>query len=323
MSNNKIFIAGHKGMVGSAIYKELSKNHDNELITACRDELDLTNQQAVLDFLKLNSPDIIYIAAAKVGGVHANNTFPADFIYQNISIASNLISGAFQSRIKKILYLGSSCIYPVNAQQPMKEQSLLNGHFEPTNEPYAVAKVAGIKMCESYNRQFNNIDYRSIIPASLYGPGDNYHSENSHVIPAMIKRFHEAKLNGLNHVSIWGSGKPRREFLHVTDLANAAVSLMNISKEDYIKLTEPMISHFNIGSGSDISIKELAEIIAKTVGFEGEISCDTSKPDGVYQKLLDSSKINSIGWKPSIGLYEGLSLAYSDYLNNLKTLRMR
>jgi len=326
MKKNKIFIAGHNGMVGSALFRRLAENISNEIIFSNKLDLNLCDQPKVYNFLQDIKPDEVYIAAAKVGGVHANNTLPADFIFQNLSIACNLIHGSYLAGTKKILYLGSSCIYPTNVTQPMKESSLLGGYLEPTNEPYAIAKIAGIKLCESYNRQYgknNMVDFRSVIPASLFGPGDNYHSENSHVIPAMIKRFHEAKLNNLKNVTIWGTGLPRREFLYVDDMADAAINIMNLDPKEYSKLTSSMISHINIGSGSDISIGELAKMIARTVGYNGELVYDKQKPDGVYQKLLDSSKISSIGWKPSIELDQGLSMAYNDFLNNRTSLRMK
>ena len=326
MKKNKIFIAGHNGMVGSAIFRRLAENISNEIIFSNKLDLDLCDQSKVYNFLKEIKPDEVYIAAAKVGGVHANNTLPADFIFQNLSIACNLIHGSYLAGTKKILYLGSSCIYPTNVSQPMKESSLLGGYLEPTNEPYAIAKIAGIKLCESYNRQHgknNMVDFRSVIPASLFGPGDNYHSENSHVIPAMIKRFHEAKLNNLKNVTIWGTGLPRREFLYVDDMADAAINIMNLDLKEYSKLTSSMVSHINIGNGSDISIGELAKMIARTVGYNGELVYDEKKPDGVYQKLLDSSKISSIGWKPSIGLDQGLLMAYNDFLKNRSSLRMK
>ena len=315
MPNLRIFIAGHKGMVGSALVRLLEKK-DVELITRKRNELDLLNQQDVQSFFKNQKIEQVYLAAAKVGGIHANNTYPADFIYENLMIQANVIHSAFLSGVKKLLFLGSSCIYPKNANQPIKEEELLSGKLEPTNEPYAIAKIAGIKMCESYNRQFgksHGIDYRSLMPTNLYGPGDNYHPENSHVIPGLIYRFHEAKINNLPKVTVWGSGIPEREFLYVDDMARASVHIMNIDKETYDKHTSSICSHINTGSGKDISIKELAETIKEVVNFNGEIDFDPSKPDGNPRKLLDSKKIKNIGFKPEISLKEGLIKTYKAY----------
>ena len=316
MKHPKIFIAGHNGMVGSSIVRFL-KNQDVELITKKKIELDLLNQQAVQNFFKSQKIDQVYLAAAKVGGIHANNTYPADFIYENLMIEMNVIHNAFLSGVKKLLFLGSSCIYPKNTTQPIKEEELLNGKLEPTNEPYAVAKIAGIKICESYNRQFaksHSIDYRSLMPTNLYGPGDNYHPVNSHVIPGLLYRFHEAKINNLPKVTIWGTGKPKREFLFVDDMARASIHLMNIDKETYDKHTLSMCSHINVGSGKDLTIKELAEIIKEVVGFKGEIQFDSSKPDGNPRKFLDSEKIKKIGFKPETSLKEGLIKTYQDYI---------
>tara|TARA_B100000767_G_scaffold274481_1_gene307581 strand:+ start:2295 stop:3251 length:957 start_codon:yes stop_codon:yes gene_type:complete len=316
MKHPKIFIAGHNGMVGSAIVRFL-KNQDVELITKKKIELDLLNQQAVQNFFKSQKIDQVYLAAAKVGGIHANNTYPADFIYENLMIEMNVIHNAFLSGVKKLLFLGSSCIYPKNTTQPIKEEELLNGKLEPTNEPYAVAKIAGIKICESYNRQFaksHSIDYRSLMPTNLYGPGDNYHPVNSHVIPGLLYRFHEAKINNLPKVTIWGTGKPKREFLFVDDMARASIHLMNIDKETYDKHTLSMCSHINVGSGKNLTIKELAEIIKEVVGFKGEIQFDSSKPDGNPRKFLDSEKIKKIGFKPETSLKEGLIKTYQDYI---------
>ncbi len=315
MSKTKIFIAGHKGMVGSALVRFL-KIQDIELITKNRKELDLLNHQDVQKFFVNEKIDQVYLAAAKVGGIHANKTYPADFIYKNLMIQNNVIHNAFLSGVKKLLFLGSSCIYPKDANQPMREEELLTGKLEPTNESYAIAKIAGIKMCESYNRQYgqsHNVDYRSIMPTNLYGPGDNYHPENSHVIPALIYRFHEAKINNLPNVTIWGTGTPKREFLYVDDMAKASIHLMNLDKNIYDKQTSSMCSHINVGSGKDLAIKELAEIIKEVLGFKGGINFDPTKPDGISKKLLDSSLINSLGFKPEISLKDGLIKTYQDY----------
>jgi len=316
MSKPKIFIAGHKGMVGSALARFLKKK-DVELITKDRTELDLLNQKDVQNFFKHEKIDQVYLAAAKVGGIHANNTYPADFIYENLMIQNNVIYNAFLSGVKKLLFLGSSCIYPKNANQPMKENELLTGKLEPTNEPYAIAKIAGIKMCESYNRQYgksNDIDYRSIMPTNIYGPGDNYHPKNSHVIPALISRFHEAKINNLPSVTIWGTGSPKREFLYVDDIARASIYLMNLDKNIYDDQTSSRCSHINVGSGKDLTIKELAETIKEVVGFKGKINFNSSKPDGVSRKFLDSERINNLGFKPETSLKEGLVKTYQDYI---------
>tara|TARA_B110000483_G_C18148445_1_gene524436 strand:+ start:67 stop:1023 length:957 start_codon:yes stop_codon:yes gene_type:complete len=316
MNHPKIFIAGHNGMVGSAIVRFL-KNQDVELITKKKIELDLLNQQAVQNFFKSQKIDQVYLAAAKVGGIHANNTYPADFIYENLMIEMNVIHNAFLNGVKKLLFLGSSCIYPKNTTQPIKEEELLNGKLEPTNEPYAIAKIAGIKICESYNRQFaksHSLDYRSLMPTNLYGPGDNYHPVNSHVIPGLLYRFHEAKINNLPKVTIWGTGTPKREFLYVDDMARASIHLMNIDKETYDKHTLSMCSHINVGSGNDLTIKELSAIIKEVVGFKGEIQFDSSKPDGNLRKFLDSEKIKKIGFKPETSLKEGLIKTYQDYI---------
>tara|TARA_B100000787_G_C16166005_1_gene283897 strand:+ start:243 stop:1199 length:957 start_codon:yes stop_codon:yes gene_type:complete len=316
MKHPKIFIAGHNGMVGSAIVRFL-KNQNVELITKKKTELDLLNQQDVQNFFKSQKIDQVYLAAAKVGGIHANNTYPADFIYENLMIEINVIHSAFLNGVKKLLFLGSSCIYPKNANQPIKEEELLNGKLEPTNEPYAIAKIAGIKICESYNRQFgksHSIDYRSLMPTNLYGPGDNYHPVNSHVIPGLLYRFHEAKINNLPKVTIWGTGTPKREFLYVDDMARASIHLMNIDKETYDKHTSSMCSHINVGSGKDLTIKELAEIIKEVVAFKGEIQFDSSKPDGNLRKFLDSEKIKNIGFKPETSLKEGLIKTYQNYI---------
>ena len=315
MSKPKIFIAGHNGMVGSALVR-LLKDQDVDIVTKDRAELDLLSQSNVQNFFKNEKIDQIYLAAAKVGGIYANNTYPADFIYQNLMIQNNVIHSAFLNGVKKLLFLGSSCIYPNNANQPMKEDELLSGKLEPTNEPYAIAKIAGIKMCESYNRQYGksyNIDYRSIMPTNLYGPGDNYHPENSHVIPGLIYRFHKAKINNLSNVTIWGTGTPKREFLYVDDMVRASVHLMNIDKKTYYENTSLMSSHINVGSGEDLTIKELAEIIKEVVDFKGGIKFDSTKPDGSPRKFLDSRKINSLDFKIKTSLKEGLIKTYQDF----------
>ena len=319
-SNNKIYVAGHNGMVGSAIVRQLQtkESGNKQLITCNHKELDLTNQQKVNDFISSEKPDQIYLAAAKVGGIYANNSYPADFIYQNLMIQANIIHAAHQNNIQKLLFLGSSCIYPKSVKQPMREESLLTGTLEPTNEPYAVAKIAGIKLCESYNRQYNR-DYRSVMPTNLYGPGDNYHLENSHVIPALIKKFHTGKISNASKVTIWGSGNPKREFLYVDDMAAACVYIMNLDKEVYQQQVKPMQSHINVGTGEELTIKKLAETIAKITGFKGKIEFDTTKLDGSKRKLMDSSRINNLGWQQNISLEQGLMLAYKDYyLNHFK-----
>lgn len=312
MRSTSIFVAGHLGMVGSAIVRQLEQDPTNQIITATRDELDLTNQAEVLGFFENNSVDQVYLAAAKVGGIHANNTYPAEFIYQNLMIEANIIHAAHTSNVQKLLFLGSSCIYPKLAAQPMSESALLTGMLEPTNEPYAIAKIAGIKLCESYNRQYGR-DYRSVMPTNLYGPGDNYHPENSHVIPALIRRFHEAKESNAREVVAWGTGSPRREFLFVDDLAQAAVFVMNLELKTYEVNTEPMLSHINVGSGIDCTIKELTEAIAATVGYQGRIIWDTSKLDGAPRKLMDVSRLASLGWRSSIKLDVGLKQAYAEF----------
>jgi len=299
-------------MVGSAIARQLS---DRQLITRTHSELDLTDQAAVQNFIQQEKPNQIYLAAAKVGGIHANNTYPADFIYQNLMIQANIINAAYQNNIQKLLFLGSSCIYPRQVKQPMREDALLTDTLEPTNEPYAIAKIAGIKLCESYNRQYNT-DYRSVMPTNLYGPGDNYHPENSHVIPALIRRFHEAKINNDNSLIVWGSGTPRREFLHVDDMAAASIYVMNLDKETYQSQTKPMLSHINVGTGQDLTIKQLAETIAKVTNYQGTIEFDTTKPDGPPRKLMDSTRLNKLGWQQKIDLEEGLITAYKDYKEN-------
>ena len=319
-SKIKIYVAGNRGMVGSAIIRELEKKNQAHIIVRSHAELELTNQQKVRDFFEAEKPDQVYLAAAKVGGIYANNTYPAEFIYQNLMIEANIIHEAFKNNIQKLLFLGSSCIYPKLAKQPMGEEGLLSGQLESTNEPYAIAKIAGIKLCESYNRQYG-VDYRSVMPTNLYGPGDNYHPENSHVIPALIRRFHEARVSKASSVTIWGSGKPRREFLYVDDMAAACVHLMNLDKTKYDEHTEPMLSHINVGFGSDVTIKELAETISNVVGYQGSIGFDTNKPDGTMRKLMDSARLNNLGWQAKVSLKEGLEKAYRDYLNNTEALR--
>ena len=303
-------------MVGSAIVRNLQANGCTNILTRTHAEMDLTDQLAVKNFFEQERPDQVYLAAAKVGGIHANNTFPAEFIYSNLMVQNNVIHQAFISGVKKLLFLGSSCIYPKMALQPISEDALLTGKLEATNEPYAVAKIAGIKMCESYNRQYgisHGIDYRSVMPTNLYGPGDNYHPENSHVIPALIRRFHEAKESGAPEVVIWGTGTPMREFLYVDDMAAACTFVMGLDKEIYNKQVEPMQNHINIGYGSDVTIAELAKTIAVVVGYQGEIIFDSSKPDGTPKKLMDSSRLNYMGWTPKVALKDGLTIAYEDF----------
>ncbi|WP_234264177.1 GDP-L-fucose synthase [Hydrogenophaga sp. NFH-34] len=317
----RIYVAGHRGMVGAAIVRTLQAQGlpASQLITRTHAELDLTDQAAVRAFFAQEQPDQVYLAAAKVGGIHANNTYPADFIYQNLMIEANVIEAAFRAGVKKLLFLGSSCIYPKLAAQPMTESALLTGTLEPTNEPYAIAKIAGIKLCESYNRQYgasHSVDYRSVMPTNLYGPGDNYHPENSHVVPALIRRFHEAQAQGTPEVAIWGTGTPLREFLYVDDMATASVHVMNLAPAVYQQHTQPMLSHINVGFGSDLSIADLARAVAATVGYTGSIRFDTSKPDGTPRKLMDSGRLHSLGWKARVSLTEGLALAYQDFLQN-------
>ncbi len=311
--SNKIYVAGHRGMVGSAIVRVLKSQGQTNLVMRTHAELDLTDQQAVRHFFETEKPDQVYLAAAKVGGIHANNTYPAEFIYQNLMVQANVIDAAFHNGVQKLLFLGSSCIYPRLASQPMNEDALLTGTLEPTNEPYAIAKIAGIKLCESYNRQYA-VDYRSVMPTNLYGPGDNYHPENSHVIPALIRRFHEAKTSNAPSVSIWGSGTPRREFLYVDDMAFASVHVMQLPKAEYEQYTQPMQSHINVGSGSDVTIADLALAIAQTIGYTGQIKFDATKPDGAPRKWMDSSRLNALGWQAKVSLIEGLSVAYQDFI---------
>jgi GDP-L-fucose synthase len=321
MQNTKIFVAGHRGMVGSAIVRALASRgiRTEQILLRTHAELDLTRQAAVEAFFETHRPDEVYLAAAKVGGILANNSFPAEFIYRNLMIEANVIEGAFRHGTRRLLLLGSSCIYPRAAPQPMREDALLTGVLEPTNEPYAIAKIAGIKLCESYNRQYgesHGIDYRSVMPTNLYGPGDNYHPENSHVIPGLIRRFHEAAVAGAPEVVLWGSGMPLREFLHVDDMAEACLHVMSLSREVYAAQTQPMLGHLNVGCGSDITIRQLAEKVARVVGFNGRIVQDTSKPDGAPRKLMDSGRLNALGWRPRIELEEGLALAYQDFLEH-------
>lgn len=307
-------------MVGSALVRKLQQLKDIEIITRNRNELDLLSQRAVNDFFTSEKIDEVYLAAAKVGGIHANNTYPADFIYQNLMIECNVINGAHLNNINKLLFLGSSCIYPRAVQQPMREDALLTGVLESTNEPYAVAKIAGIKLCESYNRQFGR-DYRSVMPTNLYGENDNFHAENSHVIPALIRRFHEAQLADIETVTVWGSGNPMREFLYVDDMAAASIHVMNLSEENYAKNTSPMLSHINVGTGVDCTIRELAETIASVVGFKGKILFDASKPDGTPRKLMDVERLADMGWKWSTSLRDGLALTYKWFLENQNSFR--
>lgn len=315
----KIYVAGHRGMVGAAIVRHLlAQGHPaSHIVTRTHAELDLTDQAAVRSFFATEKPDQVYLAAAKVGGIHANNTYPAEFIYQNLMIEANVIEAAFRNGVQKLLFLGSSCIYPKMAPQPMAEDALLTGPLEPTNEPYAIAKIAGIKLCESYNRQYgasHGLDYRSVMPTNLYGPGDNYHPENSHVIPALIRRFHEAKVNGAPNVMLWGTGTPRREFLYVDDMAAASVHVMNLPKSTYDAHTTPMQSHINVGCGEDITIAELARLVAQAVGYTGELIQDTTKPDGAPRKLMNSERLGNLGWRAQTSLTTGLQLAYADFL---------
>jgi len=316
--NQKIYVAGHRGMVGSAIVRNLRAKGFKNIVVRTHAELDLTNQAAVKSFFELEKPDQVYLAAAKVGGIHANNTFPAEFIYDNLMVQGNVIHQAFLAGVKRLLFLGSSCIYPKLAPQPIPESALLMGKLEPTNEPYAIAKIAGIKMCESYNRQYgqlHGVDYRSVMPTNLYGPGDNYHPENSHVIPALIRRFHEAKVSGASEVVIWGTGTPRREFLYVDDMAEASVFVMGLDKSVYDQNTSPMESHINVGYGSDVTIVQLASAVAKATNYQGKISFDSNKPDGAPRKWIDSDRLNRLGWKPKVDIDEGLEKACADFQN--------
>lgn len=320
--NQTIFIAGHRGMVGSAIVRRLTALGYSNILTADRNELDLLDQAAVKRYFETHRIAQVYLAAAKVGGIHANNTYPADFIYQNLMIEANIIQAAHLNDVQKLLFLGSSCIYPKHAEQPMKEDALLTGVLEPTNEPYAIAKIAGIKLCESYNRQYGR-DYRSVMPTNLYGPHDNYHPENSHVIPALLRRFHESVLSDDEEVVIWGSGKPMREFLHVDDMAAASVHVMGLDSDTYSAHIQPMLSHINVGTGVDCSIRELAETVARVTGFKGRLVFDATKPDGTPRKLMDVSRLKSLGWRASIGLEDGLRDTYRWYVEHVDQARTR
>jgi GDP-L-fucose synthase len=315
-----IFVAGHRGMVGAAIVKQLAKRTDVKIITKTRSELNLTSQADVLKFFASNDIDEVYLAAAKVGGIHANNTYPAEFIYENLMIEANIIHAAHTSNVQKLLFLGSSCIYPKLAEQPMTEKALLTGTLEETNEPYAIAKIAGIKLCESYNRQYGR-DYRSVMPTNLYGPNDNFHPENSHVIPALLRRFHEAAQRSDGEVVAWGSGNPMREFLHVDDMAAASIHVMELNAASYQDNTQPMLSHINVGTGEDCTIKELVETVAKVTGFQGKIVWDSTKPDGAPRKLMDVSRLHALGWKHTYNLENGLANAFQWFLENQDNFR--
>ena len=324
LNAQKVFLCGHRGMVGAAILRRLEARHAAgehlEIVTQTRAQLDLIDQEAVRRFMEIQKPDVVILAAAKVGGIYANNTYPADFIYENLMIECNVIHQAFSSGVNRLLQLGSSCIYPRNAPQPMREDTLLTGILEPTNEPYAIAKIAGIKLCESYNRQYGT-DYRSVMPTNLYGVGDNFHPDNSHVLPALIRRFHEARVAQAESVTIWGTGTPRREFLHVDDMAAASLFVLDLDKSVYDAHTNPMLSHINVGAGEDISILDLAYLIADITGFKGQILTDASKPDGTLRKLMDVSRLQSLGWQQSIRLRDGIEQTYSWFLENIETIR--
>jgi GDP-L-fucose synthase len=313
--NDKIYIAGHNGLVGSAIFRLLQKQGFNNILTRSRDELNLTNQKQVNNFFKKEKPDYVILAAAKVGGIHANNIYPADFIYQNLMIETNVINSAYENKVKRLLFLGSTCIYPKNVKQPMNEDALLTNVPEPTNEPYAIAKIAGIKLCESYNRQYGT-DFRSVMPTNLYGINDNFHPENSHVIPGLMRRFHDAKINNDHEVKVWGSGNAMREFLYVDDMAEASIFILNLDLKTYQANTQPMLSHINVGTGQDITIRELSEIMKDVVGYNGKLSFDTTKPDGTPRKLIDVSRLSNMGWKYSTNLKEGLKITYEWFLKN-------
>ncbi len=320
MSVQRVFLAGHRGMVGSAIFRQLRDRDDLTVITAARDELDLVRQAQVQDYFQQHRFDQVYLAAAKVGGIHANNTYPVEFIYQNLMIEANIIHAAHLSGVQKLMFLGSSCIYPRAVPQPMREEALLTGELESTNEPYAIAKIAGIKLCESYNRQYGR-DYRSVMPTNLYGPNDNFHPENSHVIPALLRRFHEVVQSGAEEVVIWGSGMPKREFLHVDDMAAASIFLMELDDAVYQANTRPMLSHINVGTGEEVSIRQLAEVIAKVTGFQGKLIFDATRPDGIPRKLMDVSRLNALGWRANVELEGGLRQAYEWFLANQSNFR--
>lgn len=316
----RIYVAGHRGMVGSALVRNLEGHGAAEIITRTRQDLNLIDQSAVRAFFESEQIDQVYLAAARVGGIHANNTYPADFIYDNLMIEANIIQAAHATDVQNLLFLGSSCIYPKFAEQPMREDALLTGKLEPTNEPYAIAKIAGIKLCESYYRQYGR-DYRSVMPTNLYGPGDNFHPENSHVVPALMRRFHEAAASGDHVVTVWGSGNPMREFLHVDDMAAASVYIMNLDQKTYLANTDPMLSHINVGTGVDCTIRELAETMAEVTGFEGRLEWDAGKPDGTPRKLMDVSKLERMGWKASVSLKDGLTETYKWFLEHQKNFK--
>ena len=321
LAKKKVFVSGHNGMVGSAIVRKLSLDTSIELVLASRSDLDLLDASAVTQFFDAQQPDQVYLAAARVGGIHANNTYPAEFISQNLQIQNNMIQAAHNSGVQQVLFLGSSCIYPKLAAQPIVEEALLTGQLEPTNEPYAVAKIAGIKLCESFNRQYGR-DYRSVMPTNLYGENDNFHPQNSHVIPAMMLRFHEAVQQGAKEVVVWGSGKPMREFLHVDDMAAACVHVMGLPRDEFLAVVpDPMCSHINVGTGKDVTIAQLAGLMAKTVGFEGELVFDASKPDGTMRKVMDVGRLKRLGWEYDVGLEHGLALTYAWFLAHLDELR--
>lgn len=319
MAGERIFVAGHRGMVGSAILRKL-KERGAQTITRTRDELDLLDQARVRAFMQAEKPDAVIVAAAKVGGIHANNTYPAEFIFENLMMECNVIHQAYEAGVDRLLFLGSSCIYPRDVPQPMREDALLTGVLEPTNEPYAIAKIAGIKLCESYNRQYG-VDYRSVMPSNLYGEGDNFHVSNSHVLPALIRRFHEAAESGSSEIVVWGSGKPCREFLHVDDMADASLFVMDLPKDIYQANTKPMLSHINVGFGEDVTIAALAELIAKVTGYSGAIRFDTSKPDGTMKKLMDVSRLANMGWRAKINLEDGIASTYRWFLENQSAFR--
>lgn len=314
-NTSRIYVAGHRGLVGSAIVRALRERGQADIVTRSHDELELTDQAQVRAFFREQEIDQVYLAAARVGGIHANNSYPAEFIYDNLMVQSNVVHEAWRAGVRKLLFLGSSCIYPRLAAQPIREEYLMNGMLEPTNEPYAMAKIAGIKLCESYNRQYGT-DYRSVMPTNLYGPGDNYHPENSHVIPALLRRFHEARSSAAPEVVIWGSGKPMREFLYVDDMAAASIHVMELAPEAYAASTDAMHSHINVGTGQDVSIADLARLVGQTVGYQGQIVFDASKPDGTPRKLLDITKLSALGWRASTSLAEGLQRAYAAYLDS-------